>query len=561
MHVHVRIRNPMTAEATARPSPADSPAQYGSFAAGVVTALVGATVLCGWIWRIDALKSVNGGITMKTNAAIAILLCGVALTMHRSAPRFARACALAAAAIGALTLSEHLFGWDLGIDQLLFPEAPGAPATASPNRMGPNGATSLVLAGSALTLLASRSRRVNAIHLLSFAAIVLALLPFVGYMYGARDHSGVAKYTGIALHTTITFFILNVGILVARADEGFIAVFSDAGPAGTMLRRLAIPVVVIPPALGYLFIRGRAALLFDRETGIAIYSVALIVVLMIIVCDTVRAVNRIETERRAVERDRDQLIVSERNARAEAERASRLKDQFIATLSHELRTPLNVMLGWTSVLEAGTRPDEHARIAGLVARNGRLLARLVEDLLDISRVSSGQFDLARAPVSLNAVAQSVVESIAPAAAAKQVTVALDADPHLQPVDADPHRLQQIVSNLLSNAVKFTNAGGRIGVRTARRGQAAELTVTDTGIGFDQSFAPELFKPFRQADPSTSREHGGLGLGLSIARHLAELHGGTLLGSSEGAGRGATFTLALPCSVGVGTEEAEAAFRT
>jgi signal transduction histidine kinase len=197
------------------------------------------------------------------------------------------------------------------------------------------------------------------------------------------------------------------------------------------------------------------------------------------------------------------------------------------------------------MLERGIPLEDHARTAALVARNGRLLARLVEDLLDLSRVTVGQFEIVRAPIVLNRVVQSAVESIGPTAAAKGISLSTDLDPRVQSIYADAGRVQQIIWNLLSNAVKFTGSGGRIVVRTCLEPDAAVLTVSDTGIGFDASFAPELFTAFRQADSSASREHGGLGLGLSIAKHLAELHGGSLTGSSPGLGAGAIFTLRLP----------------
>jgi signal transduction histidine kinase len=279
--------------------------------------------------------------------------------------------------------------------------------------------------------------------------------------------------------------------------------------------------------------------------GMALYAVSVIVVLSVTAWHTAGVLERSDQARRRAEQGRALLILSERQARAEAERANELKDHFLATLSHELRTPLNVMLGWTQVLEQGTRPAEHARIAGLVAKNGRLLARLVEDLLDLSRVTAGQFEISRQPTGLNTVVENSLEAVATTAAAKGVAVVAALDPDMQPIDVDPARLQQIIGNLLTNAIKFTRSGGRIVVQTADSPDAASITVTDNGIGFDAAFASDLFKPFRQADSSISREHGGLGLGLSIARHLAELHGGSLTGVSAGAGQGATFTLTLP----------------
>jgi signal transduction histidine kinase len=205
------------------------------------------------------------------------------------------------------------------------------------------------------------------------------------------------------------------------------------------------------------------------------------------------------------------------------------------------------MLGWTQILETGSRPEQQARAASVVARNGRLLARLIEDLLDISRATVGQFEVTRAPVSLNTITQAAVDAITPAATAKRVTLAIDLDPRVGTIDADADRLQQVIGNLLSNAVKFTPAEGRIAVRTRAQGASVLLEVTDNGIGFDESFMRHIFEPFRQADPSTRREYGGLGLGLSIAKHLVELHGGSIAASSEGSGRGARFTVTLPAN--------------
>jgi signal transduction histidine kinase len=271
----------------------------------------------------------------------------------------------------------------------------------------------------------------------------------------------------------------------------------------------------------------------------------LILVFGLTIWHTARVIERSDAARRAAEHDRDLLIASERQARADAERSNRLKDQFLATLSHELRTPLNVMLGWTQILERGVNPAENARIAGVVARNGRLLARLVGDLLDISRVTTAQFEIFRSPIVLNDIVAASIDEIRPLADEKGIRMSAELAAPPEPIEADGERLQQIVWNLLSNAVKFTGPGGHMMIRTSAASDAVCLSVTDTGIGFDQAFASELFKPFRQADSSVSREHGGLGLGLSIAKHLAELHGGSLAASSGGLGKGATFTLQLP----------------
>ncbi len=521
-----------------------------SFGAAITVVAIGAFVLLGWARNIESFKTVYGPITMKTNMAIGLLLCGISLSALRWVPRLSILCAAIAGLIGFLTLSEHLVGWDLGIDQLIFAEAPGAAATSSPNRMGLNGCLNLILAGLSLYHLARGGTRGATIaQAQAVAALTLASIPLAGYLYGAEQLYGIAKYTGISLHTAITFIILNLGILTARAHLGPVAAFLSTGPAATVLRRLALPIVCIPLALGYVVLVGRDAGLVDRGLGFTLYAISVIVLLGVTVWHTAQVIERSDRARRQAESDRDLLIESEREARANAERASRLKDHFLATLSHELRTPLNVMLGWTRILEQGTNPENHVRIAGMVARNGQLLARLVEDLLDLSRVTAGQLDITPAPTNLGAVVQSALEAVAPTAEAKGVEVVSEVDTGMPPIEVDAQRVQQIVGNLIANAVKFTNAGGRIVASTSSTADSATVTIADTGIGFDRSFASDLFKPFRQADTSVSREHGGLGLGLSIARHIAELHGGTLTAASPGLGRGATFTLTLPRSRG------------
>jgi signal transduction histidine kinase len=528
-------------------SPEPDAARLAAVLAGCLVALVGASVLVGWYFEIDRLKGVYGAITMKPNAAVGLLLAGIALCAHTARlRRFGIVCAAAAAVLGVATLSQHLIGWDLGIDQLLFTEPPGAAATASPNRMGPNAATSLMLAGCALLLLFSGTpTAIRHAQWMAVTGVLLALLAISGYFYGAEQLYAVARFTGIALHTAVALAVLSAGILAARADAHPMALFLSDGPGGTLLRRLVAPVIVIPLGMGYLVVKGREADVFDRASSIALFAVSVIVLLGTTVWLTAKAMEAADRRRYRAEQDRDLLLVRERRARTEAESASRLKDQFIAVLSHELRTPLNVMLGWTKVLESGSAPERHPHAAAVVARNGRLLARLVEDLLDISRVSAGQFEIAARPVAFNAVITASLDALAPAAESKGVRLVPALDPRVGVIEGDAERLQQIVGNLLSNAVKFTAAGGVVDIRSARQGAVVTLTVSDSGIGFDETFAAQLFQPFRQADSTAKREHGGLGLGLSIARHIAEKHGGSLAGCSAGPGRGATFTLSLP----------------
>jgi len=241
-------------------------------------------------------------------------------------------------------------------------------------------------------------------------------------------------------------------------------------------------------------------------------------------------------------------LESERAARAEAERASRLKDEFLAIVSHELRTPLNAILGWAQILTDGRGNREEMLAQGLstIVRNARAQAHLIEDLLDMSRIVSGKIRLKLQTLSLAEIVTAAVGTITPAAQAKGVELQCEIAGPAPAVHGDPERLQQVVLNLLSNAVKFTPAGGQVRVSVLPTRKCAEVVVRDTGQGIRPDFLPYIFDPFYQADSSTTRQHGGLGLGLAVAHHLAELHGGKIRAESEGDGLGSTFTVDIPC---------------
>jgi PAS domain S-box-containing protein len=250
--------------------------------------------------------------------------------------------------------------------------------------------------------------------------------------------------------------------------------------------------------------------------------------------------------RKQAEQERERLLAREQTARAEAEAANRTKDKFLATLSHELRTPLNALLLWARVLREGAAdPETFDRAIDSIDRNARLQAQLIEDLLDVSRIVSGKLHLDIRPVELSSVIQAVVDAMRDQAEQKGVRVEVALDPSVTPVSGDSARLQQVVWNLLSNAVKFTPSGGRIRVALTRLPGEAQISVSDTGKGIPEHLLPHIFEPFRQADSSTTRSHGGLGLGLAIVRQLVELHGGTITAESAGEERGATFVVTLP----------------
>lgn len=257
-------------------------------------------------------------------------------------------------------------------------------------------------------------------------------------------------------------------------------------------------------------------------------------------------------ERRRNEEEREHLLLREFAARAEAEQANRTKDEFLAIVSHELRTPLNAIVGWASLLRSGSLDQARSmRAIEVIDRNAKAQAQLIEDILDVSRIVSGNLRLEPRAVQVQQVIEAALDSIRPAADAKQMRLSLSIDPNAGPVSGDPERLQQIVWNLLSNAVKFTPAGGRISVSLLETNSHVEIAVSDTGQGIPPQFLPHVFDRFRQADGSKTRRHGGLGLGLAIVRNLVELHGGTVTAKSDGERRGTTFTIKLPCA-GVST---------
>jgi PAS domain S-box-containing protein len=252
----------------------------------------------------------------------------------------------------------------------------------------------------------------------------------------------------------------------------------------------------------------------------------------------------IDAQRRVAE-ERERLLNAERAARSEAERAARVKDEFVATLSHELRTPLNAIVGWAQfLLRDASDPERVHKGLEVIDRNARLQAQMVDDLLDLSRIISGKLRLDIQQVNLHQVIDDVISSLQPAADAKEIAVTTELT-ETGMIQGDPSRLQQVMWNLLSNAIKFTDRQGSVTVRLFERDGSVEIAVKDTGLGISPEFMPHVFERFRQADASTTRQFGGLGLGLSIAKQLTELHGGLISVDSGGQGCGATFHVVLP----------------
>ena len=270
---------------------------------------------------------------------------------------------------------------------------------------------------------------------------------------------------------------------------------------------------------------------------------------------------RDDLELRVVERTRElgESTERERIARHEAENANRIKDDFLATLSHELRTPLSAIVGWTELLSRDDlAPSDRSRGVEVIARNARVQAQLIEDLLDMSRITSGKVRLDVREIDLPAAIRSALETVQPAADAREVRLVSVLDPRAGPVRGDPDRIQQVLWNLLSNAVKFTPRGGKVSIFLERVDSHVEITVSDTGVGIAPERLPQVFDRFRQYDANTPGRQRGLGLGLAIVKQLVELHGGTIAAESPGIDQGATFRMRLPLAPSQATAPGDAA---
>jgi signal transduction histidine kinase/ActR/RegA family two-component response regulator len=513
----------------------------------------------GWVFHLPRLTDWNaGGISMFVNTAICASLGGAAtllLTDGISPPRIwaARIAALIVMLLAGLTAVEHISGVNLGIDTFLIDGTWGQRAATSPMRMGPPACASFLILGMSLLLVSRGPRsRLIASHL-AIIPLLIALLSVTGYWFGANQLFGVAHYTGIAFQTSTMVAALGIAAVALVPEFGMAATLRRDDAGGTVFRRLLLPIIVIPLLLGWARIVGQNMGLYDVAFGTALRSLIEVILFFGLLWATsisisrhATALKRSEQELRILAEERSRLLEAERAARSEAERASTIKDEFLATLSHELRTPLNAILGWSQLLSSNSvSGDDFRQGTEAIERNARLQTQLIDDLLDMSRIVSGKIRLDLQRVDLASIVEAAVDSVRPSAEAKHIQMRKAIDPLAGQVSGDPTRLQQVFWNLLTNAIKFTPKDGKVDVLLERVNSHVEVSVHDTGIGISLEFLPVIFERFRQADASTTRSHGGLGLGLSIVKTLVEMHGGSVQAKSAGQGRGTSFIVRLP----------------
>jgi len=513
-------------------------------AIGCFVALTALVIICEWLFgiKIIALFSPTDA-SMKLNSAVIFLLFGVSLLLNNAENARAQTAANALTAFGmiiaALTLSQYIFGIDLGIDEFVVRDNPNPNITSSPGRMSPLVAVNFLLTGTALLLWRITGKNnYRPSEYFALGALFIPVVAITGYIFSASALYSFATVTGVALFTAILFLILLKGILAVHNERGFTTILLSRTRGGLVLRFL------LPSSLIALILLYWTSVNAARNGFI---SEDLVVPLGILSSGAVIAFLIWRSAKLLYDADvkEKQSFAELKNAYQAAEEANRAKDEFISVVSHELRTPLNSILGWVRIIKADASEKNVRRAFEVISRQSENQLQLIEDLLDTSRIISGKMRLEIKPLAIRKVISEAIETVRPAAEAKNIRLIFEKPEEVKMIAGDADRLQQVFWNLLANAVKFTPRDGTIRITLAPEGSNVRVTIADTGEGIDADFLPYVFERFRQSDNSTSRRSGGLGLGLSLVRNIIELHGGEVSAKSDGRGKGSTFTVRLP----------------
>lgn len=508
--------------------------------AAALLAVVGGLVLFGWSRDVEGLKRLSGGlVSMKANAAAAFLLGGAALVLRSSDARWARIAgyvpAFVMAAIGGVTLAEYLVGWDAGIDQILFPEAAGAPGTSHPGRMAPNSATSFFLSGVALCLVgSSREWAHQAGEMLAFVGGIVAFQALVGYAFGVEALYAFPGVTQMALHSAAAFFVLMAGILFVAPGRGYMGVLVEPGGAGVAARVLLPIAVILPFLLGLFVVSGIRIGLYDDRVGVSILISLLTLFIL-------AAVGWTTGEIREVDRQRRELLEKEKAARERMEQTLREREELLSVVSHDLRNPLSTVSATASLMLDRIIPlEDQPRHLEIIKRSAHTMERLIQDLLDVTRIERGRLSVLRRRCNVTRILREGCEELGHVGREQGVNLVCRVG-DLPAVEADPDRVRQILANLVGNAFRYTAEGGHVTVEAVAEYGDVRVRVTDTGPGIQEGQLGQIFDAFWQGDEGRSQ---GAGLGLAIVKGLVEAHGGRVWAASP-PGEGATFFFTLP----------------
>lgn len=528
--------------------------------AGAAVVVLGAFVLAGWALDLEFVTTAARGFPMIPLAALCFVLGGGSLIMavrpRRNATTEAIQQTLAALVglIALITLYEYARDNGTGIDLLLFGDKLVDMPWSPPGRISINSAATLLLFALALLWIPhDRRHRDHRAQWFATSALLIPLVAILGYVFGVKGMYSLSHSTGMAVPTAIGQLILGVGILFANRERGIPSLLLDEGAAGVLTRRLLPAALVAPIILGLIRLAGETAGFYETEFGVSIFAVSTIVVFVLLVLWSARAL-------RESDKERVDLLAMEKNARAiaeharieaeiaraEAERANTIKTDFLAVMSHELRTPLTAIMGYEELLSDGiTGPvsELQRQQLGRINASARHLLGLIDEILTFARVDIGRERVRWESMSVNQTLTDAAALIESLASSKKLNYTIELLNEDQSIQTDGTKLRQMLVNLLSNAVKFTEQG-EVRLTTSLRDGMLEIRVADTGVGIDSANIEYVFEPFWQLEQNATRKSGGTGLGLSVTRKLARLLGGDVSVASR-LGAGTTFLLTLP----------------
>jgi signal transduction histidine kinase/ActR/RegA family two-component response regulator len=483
---------------------------------------------------------------MFPNTALCAGMSGMALLLlarHRAGELWrtaVRILAIFIAVIGGLTLFEHVSGLNLGIDTLLFDRPWGQRAAAAPMRMGPPASTAFLILGAGLLLATGGQRARSLASALAILPVAISSLSIIGFWFGSDHLYTVVHLTGIAIQTSTILAMLGVGLMAAVPEQGVVSLLCRDDAGGMLVRKLWLPIIIVPLFLGWLRLLGEDAGLFDRGFGLSALLLTTIAMLLALLALTASSISRAAQTNK---HSRDQL---ETFLKKDISR----KNAFLATLAHELRNPLAPILNSLQLIRMKGIEDLPASgLQEIIERQVNHMVRLVDDLMELSRIDNGKINLRPEPIEIAGVLRTAVETSRPLIEAGRHELTMTMAPEPLTVVGDAVRLSQVVANLLNNAAKYTEPGGRIWLAASRENGDVSVSVRDSGIGISPSLLPGLFQMFSQADQDHKRSQGGLGIGLALAKSLIELHSGRIEAHSAGEGYGSEFIIRLPFAEG------------